>query len=80
MPGTARGHILAEGEATGHAHVIDDSVEMWKVDGALYLHNTHVVDLTHEEHDTVKVPPGIWQITPTFEYDYYNHIERELID
>ena len=32
-----RGFVLAEGEATSHAHVIEDSIEMYEKDGILFI-------------------------------------------
>jgi len=44
--------VLAEGEATGHAHVIEqtDDVELYERDGVLYLRVLAVVPVLHEEH------------------------------
>lgn len=58
--------ILAQGEMTGHAHaIIDESAELVSAEGAaeLYLivHGSEPVALTHEEHDTVMVPPGRYE-------------------
>lgn len=69
----ARGLVLAEGEATGHAHVItDESAELVSADEAaeLYLlvHGTEAVTLTHEEHATVLVPPGAYEVRRQREY------------
>ena len=68
-----RGLVLAEGEATGHAHVItDDAAELVTADEAaeLYLlvHGTEAVELLHEEHATVLVPPGAYEVRRQREY------------
>jgi hypothetical protein len=68
--------ILAHGEATGHAHAIDDDTcELVTAEGAaeLYLlvHGTDPVELTHDEHDTIVLPPresGGYQIVRQREY------------
>ena len=70
---TKRGLVLAEGEATGHAHVItDESAELVTADEAaeLYLlvHGTKAVPLTHDEHDTILVPPGTYRVVRQREY------------
>jgi len=74
VPATARGLILAEGEATGHAHVLqpEAAVQLYTLDEILYLINEgdHGVVVTHEEHGTVEVPRGVWQIGRVREYDY----------
>ena len=58
--------VLAEGEITGHAHaIVDESCELVTADEAaeLYLlvHGTEPVDLLHEEHATISVPPGQYE-------------------
>lgn len=64
-------YVLADGEVTGHAHVIEasDSVEVFEKDGVLYL---KVVDapenITHEEHGAVKVAPRIYTRPPQTEW------------
>ena len=75
-----RGYVLAEGETTGHAHVIEDEVELYEIDGVLYMKNPSDVDLVHEEHNTVEIPSGTWKVTPTYEYNYYEQMDRKLRD
>lgn len=58
--------ILAEGEVTGHCHAIEaENAELVTADQAaeLYLlvHGTDPVDLVHEEHGTVTIPPGVYE-------------------
>jgi len=58
--------VLAEGEATGHAHAIfDETCELVTTDEAtqLYLlvYGTEPVDLVHEEHATISIPPGRYE-------------------
>lgn len=65
--------VLAEGEVTGHAHaVLDESAELVTVEEAteLYLlvHGTEPVELVHEEHGTVAVPPGAYEVRRQREY------------
>lgn len=65
--------ILAHGEVTGHAHaIIDESAELVTPEGAaeLYLlvHGTDEVALTHDEHDTIMLPPGSYEIRRQREY------------
>ena len=65
--------VLAEGEVTGHAHVIEDqAAKLVTADQAaeLYLlvHGTEPVSLTHEEHRTILVPPGQYRVMRQVEY------------
>lgn len=67
--------ILAHGEVTGHHHAIrHDQVELVTSDQAdelrMWLSVTadEPVALTHQEHDTIMVPPGIYQVIGQREY------------
>lgn len=57
--------VLAEGEATGHAHLVDDERAFlhgfgW-AGGGVYLSvvGEAPVSLVHEEHDPLLVSPGV---------------------
>jgi len=67
---SSRGYVLAEGEATGHAHVIKTGhdVSMFEKDNERYLHITDNVDLVHDEHGTVIIDPGDYRIVHQVEY------------
>lgn len=72
--------VLAHGEITGHAHAIaDETAELFTggeqlvtADEAaeLYLlvHGTETVELTHQEHATIDVPPGTYKRVRQREY------------
>lgn len=62
--------ILAYGEATGHHHAIEDpQVELYTdKEGNLWLHTGEDVYLTHQEHDTVTIPPGGYRVVKQKEY------------
>lgn len=66
--------VVATGEATGHAHVIDDpAAVLWGEElDRRFLEVTAPVDLVHtstpKDHDTLTVPPGVWQVTRQREY------------
>lgn len=66
--------ILAHGEATGHKHAIkieDDNVSLFKCsanDNRFFLIVKTESDLKHEEHSTIKVPPGKYQVIRQREY------------
>lgn len=67
-----RGVILAEGEATGHFHGItarhaklyrtEEDVRFLRVGG------TAPVELRHQEHTTVPIPPGDYRVTIHTQY------------
>lgn len=64
--------ILAEGEATGHAHaVLDRGAELLENDleeRFLRVLAEGGVTVSHEEHAPVRVPPGDYQVRRQREY------------
>jgi hypothetical protein len=72
-----RGIILAEGEATGHAHVIlGEKASLYSVIDSSdveemrqrFLLVEEQVEVLHEEHATITVPPGVYEIVRQREY------------
>lgn len=64
------GHVVAEGEATGHHHrIATKGVKMFEKDGTLYLEVPKGgAELVHEEHSTLKVPAGVHAVRRQREY------------
>lgn len=73
--------ILAHGEVTGHAHaILDERAELVTpgddqlvtADEALELyllvHGDEPVELVHQEHDTIALPPGQYEVRRQREY------------
>lgn len=67
--------ILAHGEITGHHHAFDidvENVELVTKEQAdeLYLlvHGTESAPLTHQEHGTITVAPGVYEVRRQREY------------
>lgn len=75
-----RGFVLAEGEVTGHAHVITEDVELYEKGGVLYLKNDTAVSVVHEEHKKTTIPAGIWEIGIVREYDFLSEEVRNVAD
>lgn len=77
-----RGVVLAEGEATGHYHGIEniEDAELYRIGEQMILSVKNPVDLKHQEHGTVTIEPGIWEIGIVREYDYFKQMERKVID
>lgn len=72
--------VVAHGES-GHSHVIeDDEAELIRIGEQMILNITKTVALKHEEHHTIKVPPGIWEVGRVREYDYFQHMARQVVD
>jgi hypothetical protein len=67
------GVVLALGEATGHAHRIrqraGSRVSLWEVAGQRYVQvEGEPNGLSHEEHRTVVLDPGVYRIIRQREY------------
>lgn len=83
MPPKARGYVIAEGEATGHAHTIaTDAIEDISIDeqGVIYAQIAKQVDLVHEEHGPVSLDPGIYRFDRVQEYDHFQEEARQVAD
>ena len=79
-----RGVVLAEGEHTGHYHGIDSgAIELLEApDGTRFFVNSsnEPVTVTHQEHKPVTIDPGIWQVGQVREYDWFQQMERTVVD
>ncbi len=62
--------VLAYGEVTGHAHAIaSKAVKILEHEGTRYIRvPKRGADLSHEEHGTIKLAPGEYQIVLQREY------------
>src|SRR3990167_6850174 len=77
--------ILALGETTGHKHVLTAEpqtlIEILEAsNGRRYLKVNGQAELTHEEHKTITVLPGIYEQRQEREYDNFQHAVRQVID
>ena len=66
------GYILAEGEATGHAHAVADDIEVFESAGVLYCRAAAPFTVRHEEHKPITVPPGVYQVRRVRVYDHFS--------
>ena len=65
--------VLAHGEVTGHAHAIKDKRAALFRDpklAAIFMHisGDEAVALEHDEHSTIAIPPGNYQVVRQVEY------------
>lgn len=86
--------VLQHGETTGNMHkfldsdtvevYIDESQDPTTMSITPNEHKYIVVGntayLRHEEHNPVKVEPGVYEIDIVLEYDYDTHEARRVID
>ncbi len=75
------GRVLREGEATGHAHVATgDDVQLFVLDGRLYMRVPTGTEVVHEEHNAINVPAGVYEVGAVREYDHFEEDWRPVID
>lgn len=79
--------VLAYGEVTGHAHAILDPDTDVLFMGTATLEQRFLqvlaeggVNLVHEEHDTINLPPGAYEVVRQREYDLANGNTRLVAD
>lgn len=60
--------ILAYGEKTGHSHRLDGRGRVWRQDTRLYLVLEQPSQVVHEDHRTVTVQPGMYEVIGQREY------------
>ena len=77
--------ILAEGEATGHAHAIVgtdvDNCTMYEdSSGTIWLTVEDDVTVLHEEHNAVKLAPGNYRVGIVREVDPFESEIRSVVD
>jgi hypothetical protein len=80
MDRKVRGYVIAEGEATGHAHVIEDEALIYEKDGTMYVHVSKQVEVRHEEHRPITLTPGLWKVGIVREYDPFWEEARRVMD
>ncbi len=68
--------VLAEGEATGHAHVVlgrarlvhSTNAPSWRGVGHTHLVVEEPASLVHDEHDAIALVPGVYHVRRQREY------------
>lgn len=77
-------HVLAEGEHTGHKHVITTEpgslLKIVEVDGTMYIETAGSATVTHEEHKPITLEPGKWMVVHEVEYDPFAKQIRQVVD
>ena len=74
--------VLAEGETTGHKHVITaERLQVFQsADGRYYLKVEGKSSVGHQEHKTITVLPGIYEVGKEREYDHFAHAVKRVVD
>lgn len=83
LPSTAiktNSHIVAEGEATGHHHILMASTaQIYTTETTRYIVVSEPTILAHQEHKSIELPQGIFEIKIQRELDLLGEI-RSVID
>ena len=76
--------LLVEGELTGHSHrvAVEDleKVEVLKQFEQMFVKVNAPAKIVHEEHKTVELPVGNYEIRKVREYDYWADEIRSVED
>ena len=73
--------VLAEGETTGHVHELTGQVLVYEKNGKKFFDAKEIVRLTHQEHKTIQIDPGTYQVIHEREYDaFYDAKTKWLSD
>jgi len=59
--------VILRGVATGHAHAIQGGT-VWKTKDTFYVRVAKKAKLVHDEHKTIELPKGIYQVIRQKEY------------
>lgn len=72
--------VLAHGES-GHSHIIeDDEAELIQLGERMLLKLTKPATVFHEEHNPIRLAPGVWEVGRVKEFDYFQQMTRQVID
>ena len=73
---------LAQGESSGHSHTITKGeAELYEHEGTLFLKVlSDEAELTHQEHHTVVLPKGDYEIGIVKEYSHFDEEVRKVKD
>ena len=78
--------VVAEGEATGHSHVVTplvdgQEVEMWEFGGMRFLTIPEGgAKIVHQEHGEQVIQKGNYQVRIEEDYDPFAQENREVLD
>jgi len=62
--------VLAYGEATGHAHTVDQAeAKFWRKGEDRFIEISEAAELHHQEHAAVPLEPGFYKVIRQREYD-----------
>ena len=73
--------VLADGEHTGHQHVLEcEDAELIRIGERMLLSLPEQAIVVHPEHGPITLEPGIWEVGRVREYDWFSKMERQVVD
>lgn len=61
-------NIILEGEVTGHSHRLMTGRILEDAQGRMFLECLAASQIVHEEHHTIELEPGYWEVIRQREY------------
>ncbi len=71
--------VLAEGETTGHRHVLRGAVQYVDANGQVSVQVDQPAQLVHEEHHELTIQPGAYRVVIQREFDLTQGV-RQVMD
>lgn len=79
-----KSHVLAYGETTGHKHLLTaergSSVLIYEEKGRAFFSVEKDAKLSHEEHGTLVINPGTYEVVHEREHDWFKNATRKVVD
>jgi len=73
--------VLAEGETTGHKHLLNGQVQVFADSTGQQFVNVEAPSrLVHEEHQELEIPVGKFKVVLQREYDLLSESIRQVLD
>ena len=74
-------NILAYGEVTGHSHVLNGNANIFQnKEGKKFFQAQEEVELTHQEHKTLKIEKGVFEVLTEREYEPFEQEIKQVMD
>ena len=77
-------NILAEGQFTGHNHkIVAEPIDLTIYtdnEGKKYFNLNKDSDLTHQEHKTIKIKKGLYELVIEQEFDPFQEVINQVKD
>lgn len=84
IPSTAKPistNIIAEGEKSGHNHVLNGSHQIYQTDDRqMYFEAKQELKIEHPEHNTIMIPKGIYTVVHEISWNPFEDREVEVLD